>query len=330
MLRDLSWVGLGILLAYQVFAVAAFQLGRRMGSAERRPRIAWGAACLAGVIFFLALRLRPDAALVLLPLEPLAWLEEVLPVPFALGVIGAALAPALPRRRRAVLQGLALLVFLYGVVASGVLVWPYDRSSLGSHTVNGVCLQSRDETCVAASLVTLLKELGRDATEAEMARETMTVPGIGSSTLRACRALRRRLPASEIRILRPASSREPLPTPCLVPIRYGFRDEHMVVLLDVRDGNYVVGDPMSGRCVWTHERFERRWTGIVIAVLEPGRGRSATAARNPARSDRPGLDPGLPSSQSAATPRARRAPRQGFPLDAGCRSGRRRPADPRG
>ncbi len=241
--------------------------GARMARQGPKPSLAFASACVAGIAFVFALRLRPEFALAILPLDFFAPLEEAAAVPFALGGLAAALRPGLGRGRRAAFLILLVLVFAVGAWMAGRRLWPRDFPDLTTRIENGVCLQSREETCVAAALVTLLRELGRPAEEADMARLSFTVPGVGSSALRACRALQVVFAGTgrSVTVVRPGPY-GPFPTPCLMPISYGPMSEHMTVLLGLDGDGFLVGDPLAGRMRWTRDRFERRWCGYLIAV----------------------------------------------------------------
>jgi ABC-type bacteriocin/lantibiotic exporter with double-glycine peptidase domain len=58
-----------------------------------------------------------------------------------------------------------------------------------------------------------------------------------------------------------------LPKPFLAGIKFSFRTNHMVCVMETTQENLVVGDPISvGPKKWSWDNFRRMWSGIVIVL----------------------------------------------------------------
>ncbi|MBX9736555.1 MAG: hypothetical protein K2X32_06475, partial [Phycisphaerales bacterium] len=171
--------------------------------------------------------------------------------------------------RRAVyaLLGLSLVYFVKagwwmvspGVGDLGVMKWK-----------DGVCLQSTDSTCVAASMVTLLRSRGVEATETEMAALSFVEPGGGTTDSRAAWALERKLASVGRRDLKVRYQRMTLdeliaaPKPCMVPLNWGFFMSHMVCVMDANSETITLGDPLTGLRRLRVREFTGEWGGLVM------------------------------------------------------------------
>jgi ABC-type bacteriocin/lantibiotic exporter with double-glycine peptidase domain len=136
--------------------------------------------------------------------------------------------------------------------------------------VDGVCRQTSYETCGAASMVTLLNSKGISTTEGEMARLSMTAPRLGLSPQGAAYGLKRKLGqlgrSEDVSIKVPElKDLHELPKPFLAGIKFSFRTNHMICVLETTKDGLVVGDPIStGRKTWSWRQFDKLWSGIVI------------------------------------------------------------------
>jgi len=134
---------------------------------------------------------------------------------------------------------------------------------------NGICFQTTDYTCAPAAAVTALKKLGLPAHEGEIAVLSHTSPVAG--TLPGClrTALQNRYGADGLKCqyrhfdsvgqLRDAGI-------TLAVVRDAFLSDHCVAVLEVSDRMVTIADPVGGRQLMSHERFEKIWrfTGIVL------------------------------------------------------------------
>ncbi len=197
------------------------------------------------------------------------YFERDVAVPF--GVFFFAVAAGViddPRNRRAV-KVMPFLLIAYLVVSNAwTLRRPacYDRSDGIWH--RGVCIQSSDFTCGAASIATVFSMLGvPGATEHEAAELSLTIPGRGVTDLGAALALRKKLPGRkvEIRFL-PLDELSKVKPPALLPLRYNFWFDHMTVFMGMDGDNFVVGDPLRGPVRMSRAELEGRYLGDVITV----------------------------------------------------------------
>lgn len=240
-------------------AIVAYLLGGMIGRQSAR----WGEVLL-GVATLLAIgwAMRfsaEDALLQLIPLGAMIWLEGTLIVPvfmLMVGVAGALIGEC--RGRRIGLMGacfgLTYLTFNgLWMLSPRVHIAPSVARASDSQLVS----QSRDDTCVAAALATVLRAPGIDvqATESEMAALADVRAGRGSTMLRALRAARMRLSARDMdvrlhvctarQVVRMASAARP----ALVTVRSArLGQSHMIAVYgQTALGHVIVADPASER-----------------------------------------------------------------------------------
>lgn len=104
--------------------------------------------------------------------------EFWLPFPVLFFAFASHIVPS--RERRGVIILMCAFIFL----AIQQTFWHLGRPEVYNYKgtmERGVCLQSSDDTCGAASMVTLLNAIGIRATEGEMARLSVSAPGRGLS-----------------------------------------------------------------------------------------------------------------------------------------------------
>ena len=205
----------------------------------------------------------------IMPIDVYAAIQRDFWLPFA--VLFFALASHLvpSRYRRAILIVVVILVLAVAQQSS----WHLSKSDIYDYKgtiVDGVCRQTSYETCGAASMVTLLNSKGIATTEGEMARLSMTAPRLGLSPQGAAYGLKRKfgqLGRSEhvaIKVPELIDLHE-LPKPFLAGIKFSFRTNHMICVLETAKDGLVVGDPIStGRKTWSWKNFRKMWSGIVI------------------------------------------------------------------
>lgn len=269
-----------VFLLQLVLAAAAFLAGP---AAARWPKAAWTGVCVAGVGFSLLWPLMR-----VFPTAPIAWFGApfvsmveltglFIPAALVLG-IGAEHVPRKNDRRA--IKLLAVACGLYFVKAGRWMVGGAVES-LGPMTLEGeVCRQSTGYTCVAASMVTLVRARGIEASELEMARLAHVEVGGGATDSRAVWALERKLAgtglAVEYRRL-DAAGLIAAPKPCLVQLDWGFFVSHMVPVMSADAERVVIGDPLKGLREMPMGAFAREWKGMGIIV----RGGLGEAAAKP-------------------------------------------------
>lgn len=251
--------------------IAATLVGHWLGGGSARGT---RPVAIAAVVLMVAGplgRLRPDLALRLLPVEVLVF-AEVTAVAIPAALLFAMAARQIPKAgdRRA-LRLLPLVCAIFFVNAGLWMVRPPVPEMRSSHYADGVCRQSTDYTCVAASLVTVLQKYGIETSEGEMARLSYTGVGQGTTDTRAVLALQRKLAGQ------PLDARyEPMDyarlqqvgLPCLVPLKWGYFVSHMVAVLEVGDDAVVLGDPLTGARRVSRREFEREWLRRGIHLVE--------------------------------------------------------------
>ena len=214
----------------------------------------------------------PAIALAMIPLDVYARVEWEYWLPFAVFVFSLASHLVRPRNRKA----LVVLACLVAVFAVQQKTWHIVRPAaydLKGQVVDGVCFQSTGYTCGAASAVTLLKTMGIDATEGEMAELTLTAPGRGISAVGAAYGLKRKL-ARESRLERVSledcgkDHLDSLPTPFLVGLKFKIWCDHMVCVLQVDKDVVTLGDPLVGRKDWDRKEFEDEVRGMAVVVRD--------------------------------------------------------------
>lgn len=178
------------------------------------------------------------------------------------GVVGGFFATLLPR--------LLLALPLLGVMTISVapilkpLIGPLAESEMKDKWDGEVCLQSTGSTCGAASTATILKLLGVEATESEIAKEAHSYSG-GTEAWYLARAARSRGCDVEFDFGSGFSPEGGMPA--VVGVRLGSIG-HFIPVLGREGERFVIGDPLQGREVLTLEELEKRYdfTGFHMRV----------------------------------------------------------------
>lgn len=261
---------LPVFAAQLTLAIIAFVAGTRLARARRAAWITAASASLAVLLSWPLLRFFPVRAIDLLGAPAIACIElTAMAIPAVL--FFAIAARHVPRRSdaRAILL-LTAAAGIYFVRAGWWMVSP-GVPDLGParYDANGVCLQSTEYTCVAASMVTLLRAQGVPANETEMARLAFTQVGGGATDSRTLWALQRKLQGTP---LTPRYHRLDAPgliaanKPCLVQLDWGFFVSHMVPVLDANADRVVLGDPLTGRRELPMPEFLAKWKKNAITL----------------------------------------------------------------
>lgn len=254
-----------------LLAVGAF-LGAMWLARKGKP--VWVAACgvaLGALLVWPLMRVFPVEPIELLGARVVACIELTgLAVPAGLlfGVASRRLPRASDRRAIVALSAVAAVYFVkagWWMVAPGV-------AGIGATNVDahGVCRQSTGYTCVAASMVTMLRAHGVLCEEEELARLAYTQVGGGATDSRALWALEQKLAGTG---LRPAYRRLDGPgiiaaaKPCMVQLDWGFFVSHMVPVMSATPETVVIGDPLSGPREMSMAEFMRQWKGTAIMLV---------------------------------------------------------------
>jgi hypothetical protein len=260
--------------AQGIIAGGMIPLGRRL--ARARAAVWKSAATLATVVALLwpLMRWYPAHALALVGTPVMIYIEVtgMIPAVLLLFTIASVHVRRLSERRLSIL--LVVVCGLY-FVRCGLWMVRLPLPDLGATSVrDGVCLQSTPYTCVAASLVTLLRAHGVDATETEMARLSDTEAGGGATDTRAVRALERKLAGRPFDIRYEAMDYERLRQirmPCVVSTKFGYFVSHMVPVLAADENEVTLGDPLTGRRTMPVDGFRNIWhkRGIWLRPAQP-------------------------------------------------------------
>lgn len=172
-----------------------------------------------------------------------------------------------PTLRRQLRLGTVPAILAVVVVVPFVkpIVRPLDARQLQERWQNGVCIQSTPSTCGPASAATILRSMGKEGTEAELARECFTYAG-GTESWYLARSLRKRGCKVEFKRLTSESSDLPLPAIAGVKLREGAG--HFIALLGRSGTNFVGNDPLNGKFTASlaELRSEYLFTGSFLVI----------------------------------------------------------------
>ena len=258
------------ILACTMAAVAFLPFSK--DKSPRRTILFFGAALsLIPIIAKMTFSVFPLLEARLMPIDFYTVIQREFWLPFA--VLFFALASHIvPSRSR---KGALAIVIVLGLVGVQQTYWRLQEPDIYDYKgkiTDGVCQQTSFDTCGAASMVTLLNKIGVQTTEGEMAKLAMAAPGKGISPHQAAYALRMKLGQlgrSEKAVILVPNLKDlhDLPKPFLAGIKFSFRTNHMVCVLETSREKLVVGDPISvGPKKWSWDKFSMMWSGIVIGI----------------------------------------------------------------
>jgi hypothetical protein len=183
-----------------------------------------------------------------------------------LGVAGGFAATLLPR--------VLLILPLLGAAAFSIVpfikpfIGPIPDGELKDQWDGAICLQSTASTCGAASTATILRFLGGEASESELAAEAHSYNG-GTEAWYLARASRSR--GYDVHFdFTPAFSPDGS-FPALVGVRLGSTG-HFIAILDQQGDKFLVGDPLFGRELLSREDLQKRYafTGFRMRIKTKG------------------------------------------------------------
>lgn len=178
------------------------------------------------------------------------------------GIAGGAAISLLPR--------LALIPILFCIAVLGIMpyikptVGPLDFSLLQDDWRNDTCLQSTASTCGPASICTILRRFGIDATEREAALASFSCAG-GTEAWYLARFVRKSGLQAEFLLAGEIDYARELPV--LAGVKIGGMG-HFIAILDSDTQKITYSDPMTGMFTITHEEFAARYnfTGFRMRV----------------------------------------------------------------
>ncbi|MHC5083119.1 MAG: cysteine peptidase family C39 domain-containing protein [Planctomycetota bacterium] len=235
-----------LLIPTIIIAVLLFYLSRHLWIKASKPS-------LKGLFLLLSILLSAPAILFVIYylhwFDNAIWFYHYRSLPLTeLSAAGAgALAGiiAAVSKKRKLLSGsfiLCLLILGIFIPHSKSIVFPVDYDNLNERWTNGFCLQSTNSTCGPASAATVLKHLGIEAGEKELARECYSYIG-GTEIWYIARALRAR--DLQCRFVIYEEKPFELPYPCIAGIDIGAG--HFITIIDKIGDTYIIGDPLVGR-----------------------------------------------------------------------------------
>ncbi|MEM9646643.1 MAG: cysteine peptidase family C39 domain-containing protein [Planctomycetota bacterium] len=271
--------------------LAGWWSGHRLGRQNRVSRVLFASVILLTLTLSWTFSGRLSWAIVMPWSEVIHW-SNMMPAFLAFAAGLALRAPGMNRLLRPVTTGvLALLAVGFW---SAPLARPLIRpTGLKANAVvgwrQGVCLQTHESSCGAASSATLLGEHGIAVNEVDMLKPCMT-SGFGTEPLGLYRGLhiigeqhglRPRVVSSDARrwrkehfpnvaIVRFKTLGDERLAPWLHPFT-GFigaaTDRHAVTVLGrTESGDWRIADPAVGPVIWTNRQFHERFTGDAICM----------------------------------------------------------------
>ncbi len=137
---------------------------------------------------------------------------------------------------------------------------------------DGVCLQSTDYTCGAASAAMLLHQHGVKATERDLAERSWTNALTGTDELCVARGLRRSLPDGwRVEVVETDwAGLRALNAPAAATRRFQLMVDHWVLIESTTETHAVVLDPLAGRQTLPRAELEALWRGVLVVVRRPG------------------------------------------------------------
>lgn len=258
-----------------VLAVVAAVVGRRAGTLTKTSATLIAGLALAAMLLFPLARVFPLEMVRLLGAPAASCIELtalVIPATLFFSTAAMLVPKASDRRALMLLNVVAAIYFVkagWWMISPGVLGVAATR--IDDH---GICRQSTGYTCVAASMVTMLRARGIAAEEAEMAALCRTQPGGGATDSRAIWALERKLAGLPFRPTYARLDRDSLlaaPKPCMVQLDWGFFVSHMVPVMSATPDGVVIGDPLSGVREVPMADFLRDWKGMAITLEDAGK-----------------------------------------------------------
>jgi hypothetical protein len=147
------------------------------------------------------------------------------------------------------------------------IVRPPDWKLFQDRWSDDVCLQTSESSCGPACAATLLRRLGKIATEKEMARASFTSRN-GTENWFLARALRKR--GCAVQFVYEPDAGKPWPFPSIAGVRLpgSGNTGHFIAILDRIGDQYIIGDPLEGKVVQSQAALQNdyEFTGFFMTV----------------------------------------------------------------
>lgn len=179
----------------------------------------------------------------------------------------------LPSRRNRIMISTLMVVIVFFMSLWPILTPIIDRNKLAHLTTqidrNGICIQSTDYTCGPASAVTALHKLGLAADEGEIAILSCTSFQEGTPTDMLADGLQRKYSNAglivECRAFKNIAELKQAGL-TLAVIKYSFMVDHWVSVMEVKDSEVIIGDPLGGLRHLSYDDFSQQWRFIGIVL----------------------------------------------------------------
>lgn len=122
-----------------------------------------------------------------------------------------------------------------------------------------VCLQSSESSCGPAAAATLLRHLGKYATELEIAKASFTTRR-GTENWYLIRTIRRLGLQASYSVVAPGLDNVLIPSIAGVRLNQTGNSGHFIALLAKDGEDFIVGDPLNGREKLTRQEMDERYT----------------------------------------------------------------------
>ncbi|MFH0911614.1 MAG: cysteine peptidase family C39 domain-containing protein [Planctomycetota bacterium] len=205
---------------------------------------------------------------------------------FALGALSVAmmLTTLLPRLRN---HRQRVMISILVVAVSVYMLLPFLMPACLSQCLSdlpmrvnyqGVCLQGTNYTSGPAAAVTALKFLGINAQEGELAilARSNFISDTAPDLL--CRAIQEKYGSSgirsEFRSFHSVAELQAIEGVVIVVVKYSPLVDHYVTVLEVKDKELKVADPLAGLTKSSYQGFDSLWRGcgIVVRKIQPEQG----------------------------------------------------------
>lgn len=142
------------------------------------------------------------------------------------------------------------------------LLAPLKRGALRELWQGEACLQSSSSTCGPASAASVLRKLGIEAKESEIAKDAFSYQG-GTESWHLIRAMRAR--GAEVEVETERELEKPFPAPCVAGVRLGGVGHFIAILEETSDG-CLAADPLVGPRRFSKDELLKRYsfTGFFI------------------------------------------------------------------
>ena len=181
---------------------------------------------------------------------------------------------AIKRKRR-------LLLFISIVTATAISLpfliiytgpsiwWHYELRNLQTTiSKDGICIQTTGFTCGPGVAVTILRHLGIDAKENDLAIYSKCTPKGGTTKENLVKAIEKLYGKEGVECsFLDYDSIDQLKDfcPCIAAINLSSAVSHYTVVLEVTENKIVIGDPIGGKKEWSHEDFKNKcWPTAII------------------------------------------------------------------